>query len=74
MSAFGREAEMLAKPKFCLAYSFLNCIDRQHAPTVDVDGSVEVQAVNVASFVFSTSIVGFMTSATPGIASTLSNS
>src|SRR3974390_3075768 len=43
-------------------------------PTVDDDRSVKVQAVRGASLAFNASIDGFMISATPGIASTLSNS
>jgi hypothetical protein len=39
-----------------------------------IDEPVKVQAVNVASFAFSVSIVGFMISATRRIASTLSRS
>jgi hypothetical protein len=49
------------------------CIGRRHRPAADAI-DCKLQAVNVASFVLSESIVGFMISATPGIASTLSNS
>src|SRR5262245_16562857 len=54
--------------------SSLNGILLRPSTQATVDAiDCKLQAVNVASFVLNKSTVGLMTSATPGIASTLSN-
>src|SRR4029453_17018750 len=60
-----------------IAPAELKVVGVLHRPSVQADGrclGCGLQAVNVASFVLSESIVGLMISATPGIASTLSSS